>query len=362
MSSKVGIVGLPNVGKSTLFSAITAIQTEIANYPFVTIDANIGIAKVYDERLSFLGEVFSSRKVIEANLRIVDIAGLIKGASKGEGLGNQFLGNIRNVDMICHVVRCFEDKSIIHVHDKIDPIDDLESVNLELIYADLEQAVSTLKKISKNSNHDKALTVKKQLLEDVIDNLNRNKMLNEVSFSPDETEILKEWNFLTIKHMLYVANLEEDKILNPLDNKHYKKLIEKVGTEVITISAKLELEISKLAKEERQEFIDELGLKMSGLDKIVRKCYETLHQKTFFTAGEQETRAWVYVDGMTAQECAGVIHTDFAKGFIKAEIYKYSDLKEWSTIQNLKNKGLIKTEGKKYLMKDGDVCFFKFNI
>ena len=187
-------------------------------------------------------------------------------------------------------------------------------------------------------------------------------MLNEVSFSPDETEILKEWNFLTIKHMLYVANLEEDKILNPLDNKHYKKLIEKVGTEVITISAKLELEISKLAKEERQEFIDELGLKMSGLDKIVRKCYETLHQKTFFTAGEQETRAWVYVDGMTAQECAGVIHTDFAKGFIKAEIYKYSDLKEWSTIQNLKNKGLIKTEGKKYLMKDGDVCFFKFNI
>lgn len=363
MSLNCGIVGLPNVGKSTLFSLLTSSEVDIANYPFCTIEPNVGVVNVPDERLDELSRLIPTKRVVPAVTEFVDIAGLVKGASKGEGLGNQFLSSIRNVGIIAHVVRCFDDKNIVHTSAKIDPEDDIKTINLELILSDLDIVQKRLEKEVKQSRLVKEKSTSIQTLEKANECLLSENPLRSVSWNEDELKVLSSLSLITLKKVIYVCNVDESSIAcgNAYSDK-VKKIAESENADYVILSAKIEAEIALLpTEEERQEMRDALGITSSSLGEFIRKAYHTLGLRTFFTAGPDEDRAWTFKDGMSAPECAGIIHTDFQKGFIKAEVYSFSDLVEHKSEAELKKRGLLRLEGKEYLMKDGDVVFFKFN-
>lgn len=366
MSLTAGIVGLPNVGKSTLFNAITNSRVEAANYPFATIEPNVGVVEVKDERLINLSNLFEPERTIFTTFEFTDIAGLVKGASNGEGLGNKFLANIREVDAICHVVRCFEDQDISHVYERIDPVDDIEIINFELQMADIASCENRISKVEKKAlnQKEKEAVFEYNLLKKVHEALGRSENIRNLDFNKDEVEYLKQFNFLTAKPVIYVCNIKEEEINNPSANKHYLEVVQyaqKEGSQVVPISAKIEEELSDLSKEEKQEFLSELGINSSGLDELIIKAYKTLGLETFFTVGKDECRGWTFKSGYTAPQCAGIIHSDFEKGFIKAEVYTYEDIMEYKTEAKLKEAGKIRLEGKEYHPKDGDIMFFRFN-
>ena len=361
---KAGIVGLPNVGKSTLFNAITKKDILIANYPFATIDPNVGIVTVPDERLKRLAAIYNPKEVKPAAFEFVDIAGIVKGASEGEGLGNKFLSHIREVDAICEVVRCFEDTEITHVEGSVDPIRDIEIINLELALADLEIVSNRIDKIKKKAQttKDKESLVELSALEKSKEALEKNVPLRLIKYEEEELISLKSFNLLTLKPHIYLANVAEDDIKN--DNE-YVQIVEayaaKENSKVIKISAKIESELSELDDNDIKEMLQELGIEKSGLDKVVETAYSILGLKTYFTCGPEEVKAWTYKDGMNAKLCAGIIHTDFEKGFIKAEVVSYEDLIEAGNELKARENGKLRLEGKDYLMQDGDICHFRFN-
>ena len=364
---KLGIVGLPNVGKSTLFNSLTKAGAESANYPFCTIDPNIGIVAVPDERLKLLGDMYQSKKVTPAVIEFVDIAGLVKGASKGEGLGNQFLSNIREVDAIVHVVRCFEDTNVIHVDGSIDPLRDIETINLELIFSDLEVLERRIAKVGKVARMDKTYAREYALLERLKEHLERGKLAKTIQ-TEDEEELalLKEFNLLTYKPVIYAANVAEDDLA---DDAASNGMVAKVrefaaaeDSEVFVICAQIEQEISELDEEEKAMFLEELGLKESGLEILIKASYHILGLMSFLTAGEDETRAWTIRIGTKAPQAAGKIHSDFERGFIKAEVVNYKNLLEQGSLAAAREKGLVGIEGKDYVVQDGDVILFRFNV
>ena len=364
---KLGIVGLPNVGKSTLFNSLTKAGAESANYPFCTIDPNIGIVAVPDERLKLLGDMYQSKKVTPAVIEFVDIAGLVKGASKGEGLGNQFLSNIREVDAIVHVVRCFEDTNVIHVDGSVDPLRDIETINLELIFSDLEVLERRLSKVSKAARMDKTCAKELALLERIKEHLESGKPAKTLEADDeDELALLKEYNLLTYKPVIYAANVaEEDLADDGASNEKVAQVREFAGqedSEVFVICAQIEQEISELDEDEKTMFLEELGLSESGLEKLIRASYHILGLMSFLTAGEDETRAWTIKIGTKAPQAAGKIHSDFERGFIKAEVVNYRDLLEQGSLSAAREKGLVGIEGKDYVVKDGDVILFRFNV
>lgn len=366
MSLTAGIVGLPNVGKSTLFNAITKAGALAANYPFATIDPNIGVVEVPDERLEKLTEMVTPKKTVPTGFEFTDIAGIVKGASKGEGLGNKFLSHIREVDAICQVVRAFEDENITHVSGKVDPVDDIEVINMELIFADLESIERRLPRLEKMAKQkDKEAMEEAALLTKIKDGLESNLPVRAIEFTDDERKAVRSLHLLTSKPMLYVANVGEDELMDLDNNVHLKAINEyaaEEGSEVIVISARVEEDIATLEDDEKDMFLEELGLAESGLDKLVRTSYDMLGLATYFTAGEQEVRAWTFKKGMTAPECAGIIHTDFQKGFIRAETVAYDDLVNAGNMVKAREAGKVRLEGKEYLMKDGDVVHFRFNV
>ncbi len=360
-----GIVGLPNVGKSTLFNAITKKNILAANYPFATIDPNVGMVTVPDERLTVLEEREQPERVVPATYEFTDIAGLVKGASKGEGLGNKFLSHIRECDAICEVVRCFEDENITHVEGGIDPIRDIEIINLELIMSDLEIAENRIGKIEKKATttKDKEALAEVAVLKKTIDALEQNIPLRRIEYTEEEEKILKNFHFLTKKPIIYMANVSENDILT--GNEYVEKVKEYASKEtarVIMLSAKIESELSELEDEDRKMFLEDLGLSGSGLDKLVYATYDLLGLQTFFTAGKDECRAWTFKKGMKAPECAGIIHTDFEKGFIKAEVTSYEDYLKYGSEKAAKEAGKMRLEGKDYVMQDGDIVYFRFNV
>ncbi len=365
MSLTAGIVGLPNVGKSTLFNAITKQKILAANYPFATIEPNVGIVTVPDERVDFLTEMYKPKKTIPATFEFTDIAGLVEGASKGEGLGNKFLSHIREVDAICEVVRCFEDGNITHVSGNIDPIRDVEIIEVELELADLEVIENRISRMGKKARmaNDKEALKELELLEKLKQSLEKNIPPRSLDLTDEEKKILKPFNLLTIKPIIYVANVSDEEINE--DNQYVKTLkdyAKKENAEVVKISAKIEEELADLDDEEKAEFLNDLGIEESGLDKLIKSSYKLLGLSTFLTAGEDEVKAWTYRQGKTAPECAGIIHTDFRKGFIKAEIMSFKDLKELGSEQKVKEAGKLRLEGKEYIMQDGDICHFRFNV
>ena len=366
MALQAGIVGLPNVGKSTLFNAITKQNILAANYPFATIEPNVGVVVVPDKRLDFLNELYKPASLVPTAFEFTDIAGLVKGASAGEGLGNKFLSHIREVDAIVEVVRCFEDKNIIHVENTVDPIRDIEIINIELILADLEVVENRLLRVEKKAimSKDKEGLKEVELLKKLKENLLANYPLRRMEFNEDELKILKPFNFLTLKPMIYMANVNEEDLLNK-NNEHVLKVegyAEAEGAKVIKVCAKIEEELSELSEEEKLEFLNDLGIEESGLNKLIKATYSLLGLETFFTAGTDEVRAWTYKKGMKAPECAGIIHTDFQRGFIRAEIMSYFDLEKYGNEKLVKEAGRTRLEGKEYEMQDGDICYFRFNV
>ena len=364
---KLGIVGLPNVGKSTLFNSLTKAGAESANYPFCTIDPNVGIVVVPDERLKLLGDMYNSKKVTPAVIEFVDIAGLVKGASKGEGLGNQFLSNIREVDAIVHVVRCFEDANVVHVDGSVNPLRDIETINLELIFSDLEILERRVAKTAKLAKMDKTAAKELDLLERMKTHLEAGKMAR--SFETDDEDellLLNGYNLLTYKPVIYATNVAEDDLADDgANNEGVKAVREFAASEqsgVFVICAQIEQEIAELDDDEKQMFLEDLGLKESGLEKLIKASYTLLGLHSYLTAGEDETRAWTIKLGTKAPQAAGKIHTDFERGFIKAEVVNYKDLLEQGSIAAAKEKGLVRMEGKEYVVKDGDVILFRFNV
>ena len=364
---KLGIVGLPNVGKSTLFNSLTKAGAESANYPFCTIDPNVGVVAVPDERLKLLGDLYHSKKVTPAVIEFVDIAGLVKGASKGEGLGNQFLSNIREVDAIVDVVRCFEDSNVVHVDGNVNPLRDIETINLELIFSDLEILERRIAKVAKGARMDKDQAKELAMLERVKERLEDGKLaIGFETEDEDEEEYFKNLNLLTAKPVIYAANVGEEDLANDgADNagvQAVREYAKETGSEVFAICAQIEEEISELDDEERQMFLDDLGLKESGLEKLIRASYHLLGLMSFLTSGEDETRAWTIKQGTKAPQAAGKIHTDFERGFIKAEVVNYKDLLENGSLAAAREKGLVRMEGKEYVVQDGDVILFRFNV
>ena len=366
MSLTAGIIGMPNVGKSTIFNAITKQKILIANYPFATIDPNVGMVVVPDERIEVLKNMYNPKRTISTGFEFTDIAGLVKGASTGEGLGNKFLSHIREVDAICHVVRCFDDGSIIHVEGKTSPIRDIEIINLELMLADLEIINNRIDKMTKKvqTTKDKEGIKELEVLRKSKEALERNIPLRLINYTNEEIEVLKSYKFLKLKPIIYLANINEYNINNK--NNNYIQIVEeyakKEGSKLIKICAKIESELSELEENDKQEMLKALGIKRSGLDQLIQTTYDLLNLATFFTVGTDEVRAWTFKKGMNARDCSGIIHSDFARGFIRAEVISYNDLINYGSELKVKEQGKARLEGKDYLMQDGDICHFRFNV
>ncbi|MBQ4059231.1 MAG: redox-regulated ATPase YchF [Lachnospiraceae bacterium] len=364
---KLGIVGLPNVGKSTLFNSLTKAGAESANYPFCTIDPNVGVVPVPDERLDVLTKMYNSKKTVPAVIEFVDIAGLVKGASKGEGLGNQFLSNIREVDAIVHVVRCFEDTNVVHVDGSINPLRDIETINFELIFSDIEILDRRIAKNSRAANNNKDIAKEVEFMKRIKDHLESGKLA--ITFEvdgEDEEAWIADYNLLTRKPVIFAANVAEDELADDAADNEYVKMVKdyakEYGSEVFAVCAQIEQEISELDDDEKKMFLEDLGLSESGLDKLIRASYSLLGLISYLTSGEDETRAWTIKRGTKAPQAAGKIHTDFERGFIRAEVVNYKDLVENGSMVAAKEKGLVRSEGKEYVVQDGDVVLFKFNV
>ena len=363
---KLGIVGLPNVGKSTLFNAITKAGAESANYPFCTIEPNVGVVDVPDHRIDRLTEMYNPKKVTRAYIEFVDIAGLVKGASKGEGLGNKFLSHIREVDAIVHVVRCFEDENITHVEGSIDPIRDIETINLELIFSDVEMVERRIDRTKKAMKGNKALATELELLERLKSHLEEGNPARSLEYTEEELLVMKEIALISMKPVIYAANVAEGDMASDLENNAFVNRVKEFAagenSEVMVVSARIEEEISELEGEEKEMFLEELGMNESGLDRLIKASYKLLGLISYLTAGEPEVRAWTITNGTKAPQAAGKIHTDFERGFIRAEVVAYDDLMECGTMTAAKEKGLVRSEGKEYVMKDGDIVLFRFNV